>query len=498
MIRGVPGHHPAITRERLDKALNPLYLRDADTNLCDIRYSASCPVSIGHLPVLPTHSRPLFKDVVPAAMESNLFVPIEIGHTFGPSWSTHWLRVDFEIPEPWHGTESTVHFRFDSNCEAMLYSADGQPLQGFTGGDKDSYRGNRRAEFDLKALAFCCRTATVFIEVACNGLFGCGGGSMISAPEERRTFSLAQCDLALLSKEGDGLFWDFVVLRDLVEHAPKGSFMGERALVVANELLNAVKNKQPSTFPLCRKQAAFVLSLLTTHVACSSSQAEVPPVVHAVGHCHIDTAWLWPFAETRRKVARSWITQLQYSKFVNPAYSFTASQMVQYDWLWSDHPESLPLLQAGIRAGTFVPVGASWVEPDVNVPSGESLIRQFLHGAQVESALLGESLVAAEISRARCSGTSVRPRIPHGQGVFWLPDTFGYNAQLPQIMRGCGLPFFLTQKLSWSLLNKVRCDHGGTRSLYHIPPHTFAAGAQYLLVARIGRVRCVGAFSTCR
>lgn len=178
--------------------------------------------------------------------------------------------------------------------------------------------------------------------------------------------------------------------------------------------------------------------------------------VIAVGHCHIDTAWLWPYRETRRKIVRSWSTQLRYmSRYPGLPFTFAASQAVQFDWLQQDHPELMPALEAAVAAGRFIPVGGSWVEPDANMPSGEALARQFLLGERRMAELLGQA------------GRST---------VFWLPDTFGYSAQLPQIARLCGKPYFLTQKLSWSLVNRPRHNSfwwaglDGTRVLVHFPP----------------------------
>ncbi len=178
--------------------------------------------------------------------------------------------------------------------------------------------------------------------------------------------------------------------------------------------------------------------------------------VTAVGHCHIDTAWLWPYRETRRKIVRSWSTQLRYmARYPGLPFTFAASQAVQYDWLREDHPELMPALEAAVAAHRFIPVGGSWVEPDANMPSGEALARQFLLGERKLAEMFGEA------------GRST---------VFWLPDTFGYSAQLPQIARLCGKPYFLTQKLSWSLVNRPRHSSfwwaglDGTRVLVHFPP----------------------------
>ena len=98
-----------------------------------------------------------------------------------------------------------------------------------------------------------------------------------------------------------------------------------------------------------------------------------------MGHCHIDTAWLWPYAETKRKIARSWGTQLELMRHYKD-FKFCASQIGQYYWLRKYYPDVFARVQAAVREGRFEVVGGSWVECDGNVPSGESMARQMLYG----------------------------------------------------------------------------------------------------------------------
>ena len=148
--------------------------------------------------------------------------------------------------------------------------------------------------------------------------------------------------------------------------------------------------------------------------------------VHAVGHAHIDTAWVWPVAETRRKIVRSTASQLELMDRY-PDYRFAASSAQHYAWLEQDAPELFARVAARVAEGRWEPVGGSWVEPDCNLPSGESLVRQLLYGQRYFESRFGR----------RCD-------------VYWSPDTFGHNGQMPQILRHCGIERFLTQKLSWN------------------------------------------------
>lgn len=187
-----------------------------------------------------------------------------------------------------------------------------------------------------------------------------------------------------------------------------------------------------------------------------------PHIVNAVGNCHIDTCWLWPWAETKRKVARSWANQCDLLDRY-PELRFACSQAQQYKWLEQIYPSLFDRVKAKVKKGTFQPIGGSWVEHDTNMPSGESLVRQFLYGQRFFESHFGE----------RCR-------------TFWLPDTFGYSSQLPQLCRLAGMSRFFTQKLSWNNINKfphttfnwVSLD--GSQVMCHMAPsETYTADAHF-------------------
>jgi alpha-mannosidase len=185
--------------------------------------------------------------------------------------------------------------------------------------------------------------------------------------------------------------------------------------------------------------------------------------ITAVGHAHIDTAWEWPVREAKRKVARSWSTQLALMDG-NADYVFAASQPAHYAWMKKSYPDIYRRVKEKVAAGQWEPVGAMWVEADCNLPSGESLVRQLLQGKRFFMDEFG-----------------------YETKILWLPDVFGYPGNLPQLISEAGCAFFLTQKLSWNDTNKP--EHhtflwegiDGTRIFTHFPPAdtyngTFTAG----------------------
>jgi len=157
---------------------------------------------------------------------------------------------------------------------------------------------------------------------------------------------------------------------------------------------------------------------------------DTTPEMVGFGHAHIDVAWLWHLAETERKCVRTFSTQLALMERY-PEYKFLQSQPQLYHMVKEKYPDLYVKIQAAVERGQWIPEGAAWVEPDTNIPSGESLIRQFLHGKRFYQ---DEFDVDCEL--------------------LWLPDVFGYSGALPQIMRGCGVKYFSTQKIFWAY-------HGG-------------------------------------
>jgi len=267
------------------------------------------------------------------------------------------------------------------------------------------------------------------IELACNGLFG-----KLDVPVEVQRAELGAFDPAAWE-----LLHDFETLRALeAADGVDASLAGD--LGAALDRFCTLWEHEP-------EEARGLLRELLARRNGTHAHA-----LRTMGHAHLDTAWLWPLAESRRKAVRTFSSQLRQLD-AYPEYRFACSQAVHYAWIEEEQPELWRRLVAHVEAGGFVPVGATWVEPDCNLPSGESLLRQFLHGQRFFESRFGR----------RCS-------------EFWSPDAFGYSGQLPQVMRACGVTRFLTQKLSWNRFTKP--EHhtftwegaDGSRVLGHFPP----------------------------
>jgi alpha-mannosidase len=162
----------------------------------------------------------------------------------------------------------------------------------------------------------------------------------------------------------------------------------------------------------------------------TSLNGELKHTIYPVGHAHLDTAWLWPIAITKKKMAHTTSTQLSLMERY-PDYVFVHSQASQYEWLEKEYPALFERVKEAVKRGQWEPVGSMWVEADCNLTGSESMVRQFLYGKRYFKEKLGVTTYD-----------------------MWLPDVFGYSAALPQILNKFNIEYFLTQKISWNQFNK--------------------------------------------
>lgn len=354
-----------------------------------------------------------------------------------------------------------LEFHWDADNEGLVWTEDGKPLQGLTG-------GGERVEWILPKSFNDGEEHTFYIEMACNKMFGnAPGGDTIQPPDPNKYYTLHQADIKDVNLAVRGLYIDFWQIGDAAREFPDDSWQRHRALQVCNTIIDtfiAGSGSQDSILK-CRKIAQdYVGKHVDSPVVYDSKEEHI---VYAIGHCHIDTCWLWPWAETKRKVVRSWSSQCDLMDRY-PEHRFVCSQAQQYKWLKQNYPYAFDRVKGKVKQGQFQPIGGSWVEHDTNMPSGESLVRQFLYGQRFFESHFGE----------RCQ-------------TFWLPDTFGYSSQLPQICRLAGMSRFFTQKLSWNNINNfphttfnwVALD--GSQVICHMAPsETYTADANFGDVVR--------------
>jgi alpha-mannosidase len=334
-------------------------------------------------------------------------------------WAT--FRASFLVPAAWSSGTVQLVLPLGGQCLAYI---DGEPWQGLDGNHQSielpvALRDGSAHHLTIEAYAAGGTTAPRRHDEVC--VIGWCGLRHIDSDAEAYAYDLATGaeTLAVLA----------------VDHPARAPLL---ALLLQAERL--VDRRRPGS-------NAFSMSIDAARALLAEGLprlAQAYPVHHrvlAIGHAHIDTAWLWPLAQTRRKVVRSWSTALRLMER-HPDFHILVSQPQQYKWLEQDEPALSRQVEARVREGRWEPAGAMWVEPDVNLTSGESLVRQFLHGQRYLAEHFG-----------------------HRSTILWLPDAFGYSAALPQIMRGAGVHTFITSKLSWNDTNKMPHDSFRWRGL---------------------------------
>jgi alpha-mannosidase len=358
------------------------------------------------------------------------FSPIDPGTSWGPSWSTLWLHLVGEVPKAWRGrrVELLVEVGFSEQgvgfqAEGLAFDADGAPIKGINPRSRWVPVADAAVGGDL---------VDVYVEAASNPVilpYHHGAWRFDPTPEGDRAtaavapqYVLGESRLVVVNEEVRALISELDVLSELSDELPAESSRRWEILVGIDRALDVLDARGVVEGATGARE---VLAPLLARPAEASAHT-----LSAIGHAHIDSAWLWPFRETRRKVART-VANVLHLMDIDPDLIYAMSTAQQYAWLKEDQPELFERLRQRVAEGRFIPVGGMWVESDTNMPSGEAMVRQFLYGTRFFEREFG---VATSIG--------------------WLPDSFGYSAAMPQIMKRAGIVRFITQKISWNSTNR--------------------------------------------
>jgi len=324
-------------------------------------------------------------------------------------WGKHqehtWFAAEITVPEAARGKVFVAHFTSqwqdrpgstDPQCLAYL---DGKIAQALDGNhtelviERDAKPGNKHVLL-VNAFTFFDRPLVGF-----------------------------EVDFFTRNERAEKLYYDLQTPVDVAVLLQQNDPRRHAILNIVQRALRALDRRDGHTdafeagLPEAEKIAQEIYELVDT---------EVQPQITAVGSTHLDVGWLWRVMHTRDKTGRSFATVLNLMEEY-PQFVFMYNQSVLFDFLKRDYPEIWDRMMARIKSGQFEIEGAMWVEPDVNIASGESLVRQIMRGRRFHLEHFG-----------------VDPK------TVWLPDTFGYSANLPQIMDKSGLKYFVTSKLSWN------------------------------------------------
>ncbi len=376
---------------------------------------------------------------------------IEPGSYWGGWRSDFTLRSHFTVPEGW-GEGGPIAMAFNigqvpgwdfCHPEALVH-IDGQPLAGLDNFHQvislpDAFRDGKKHQLAL------------------DGYTGRWG---FYDREPKQKLFMEECHLVVIDTPTRGFVAAARVAIGAAEAIDKNDPANERILNALDRAFGCLDLREPFG-------DAFYASVPAAHQALRDglavAGAPLDVNVTAIGHTHIDVAWLWPLAQTRRKCGRSFHTVMTLMDEFDD-YVFTQSQPQLYDYVRADYPELFERIKERVGQGRWEPIGGMWVEADCNMTGAESLVRQFT---------LGRAFFAEHFGKDAESP------------VLWLPDVFGYACNLPQLMKQAGLDYFFTTKMSWNRYNQMPFDTfqwqglDGTQVLTHLGTTTGGGWVTY-------------------
>jgi alpha-mannosidase len=378
------------------------------------------------------------------------FQPQEHGAAWGKPWGTKWLRLQGDVPESW-GTspDTTVEIVVDLGfkwelpgfqCEGIAWRPDGTIIKAIS---------PRNQYIPLKLLGSGI-AVDFYVEAAANPDVAQGWTFAANPYGDKATagtapqYRLGRIAIAELNQSVWELQQDIWTLAGLMHELPMEQPRRHEILRALERMMDTM---DPDDIPGTAAAGRAALAEVLARPAYASAHQLV-----ATGHAHIDSAWLWPVRETIRKCARTFSNVVALMD-ENPGFVFSCSSAQQLAWVKEYYPELFGRIREKVKAGQFVPVGGMWVESDTNMPGGEAMARQFVEG---KNFFLDEFGVECQEA--------------------WLPDSFGYSAALPQIVKSAGGRWFLTQKISWNQVNRMPHHTfnwegiDGTRLFTHFPP----------------------------
>ncbi|HEY5741527.1 MAG TPA: hypothetical protein VIS99_03215, partial [Terrimicrobiaceae bacterium] len=374
--------HPVLTESRIRQTLDRIE---------KLVNSPTAPIEVAAWAV---HGEP----VSPERAFQATYQPFSVGEMWGALWDTVWFRFQGQIPKEWKGREVIALVRL-TNLGPEGFSAEGAIYQ--KGKLIRAVNLNRR-EVEIVSKAKGGDRFEFFIEAAANGGTNSTGATTgLNLPDYhgKPLFRLEQAELACRNSEAFDFYYDFKFAVEAMDALPENSQRRAELRYALNEAVNEFDHENEATI---RKAAAALRGVMRRR------NGDTVHTITAVGHAHIDTAWLWPLRETIRKCARTFSTALNYMEKY-PSYVFVCSQAQQYAWMKAYYPAIWEGIKKAVRRGQWEPVGSMWVETDCNLVSGESLVRQIFYGKRFFQRELG-----------------------YETRDVWIPDVFGYAASMPQ------------------------------------------------------------------
>lgn len=357
-----------------------------------------------------------------APPEDAAYAPIAGGDVWGGAWQSLWLRGTFTVPEALAGRPLYVLPRL-GGWEGFLF-LDGVPHAIFTNKYTTETHGNHYAARITPGASAGTAFRLNFEYYAGHYIPGCAPFEDSGLKDCRHIYEGVY--IAARDEEILRFVIDLRVLNSLAAALPADSFRRGDIVRCLYDVVGLCPSA-PDDADDWREGLRAAIHRMQPVLA--AKNADSAPVTAVVGHSHMDTAWLWPVSETIRKCARTYANAVRLMDEY-PEYRFFQSSAYHTELIRRHYPALFEKMREKIAEGRYEPGGAVFVECDCNMVSGESLVRQFLWGQKYNEKWFGLR-----------------------SNNFWLPDTFGYSAAIPQVMRKSGARYFFTTKLSWNDTN---------------------------------------------
>ena len=332
----------------------------------------------------------------------------------------YWFTAEVTVPESFDGKPLWLYFctqriGWDAISPQFLLFINGEPVQGVDTNHRES-------------LVTRCAKAGDTFRVDLQAYTG-----RENVREEGKEFVLElHASLMERSAEIEKLYYDLAIPAEIVGWLDKESLSAIKLANALNETVNRIDLREvysPEFYASVEEATRYAEQAIYTELAGNDDV-----IATCIGHTHIDVAWLWTVAQTREKAARSFATVLKLMDEY-PEYKFMSSQPQLYAFVKERYPEMFERIKQRVAEGRWEVEGGMWLEADCNLISGESMVRQFLHGKKFFKDEFGKD-----------------------NRILWLPDVFGYSAALPQIMHKSGIDYFMTTKIAWNQFNKLPMD----------------------------------------
>lgn len=393
--------------------------------------------------VMPLYAKKMFRHITDAenvlALETKehfrkpperkMMKPIEKGSKWGGEYMSMWLSFDYTVPA-----------ELDGRAIYVIQECDAVEIFCFTDGiakgiinQKNDFIGGGHSAYLVTNSAKAGETYRVDLECyaghTCLGIDAYDGYDTDDREPRDYTKNYNGLRVCVLENDIKNAIFDVCTVLQLAKLAEGNSVSCKARDCIFDAFPYLIQDVKQADYDELIESSKMLSEKVAPALEKSSGELS-RGYVGSIGHSHMDTAWLWPVSETVRKCARTYAKALSVMELY-PDYKFVQSSALHLSWMKDYYPDIFERIKARVAEGRYEPNGGVWVECDCNVTGGEAMIRQFLYGQRY-----------------------TKKEVGFVSDTFWLPDTFGYSAAIPQIMRGTGVKYFCTTKIGWNDCNE--------------------------------------------